>query len=100
MDNNKTLAIIAFIVGFIQMYNDFMKSDEADEKSKNTVILSVIASILWLAYQFRKDGPNFSSMYTTIGLFLQLYILNKILLKEKRKKKEYSDDSTSYSTLS
>ena len=88
MDSNNTLAAIAFGIGFIQMYNDFMKSDDIDEKSKNAVLLSLFASILWLIYQSRKYGMNFTVAYTTLGLLLQVYILNKILLKENEKNED------------
>ena len=88
MDSNNTLAAIAFGIGFIQMYNDFMKSDDIDEKSKNAVLLSLFASILWLIYQSRKYGMNFTVSYTTLGLLLQVYILNKILVKENEKNED------------
>lgn len=82
------MAAIAFGIGFIQMYNDFMKSDDIDEKSKNAVLLSLFASILWLIYQSRKYGMNFTVAYTTLGLLLQVYILNKILVKENEKNED------------
>ena len=86
MDANNTIAAIAFGIGFIQMYQDYMKSDEMDAKSKNAVLLSFIASCLWLIYQSRRYGMNFTVAYTGVGLLLQLYILNKILVKENEKK--------------
>lgn len=85
MDANDVVAAFAFAIGFIQMYQDFMRSDEMDEKSKNTVLLSLVASILWLIYQSKRYGMNFTVAYTTLGLLLQLYILNKILVKENEK---------------
>lgn len=86
MDADSVLAAIAFGIGFIQMHQDFKKSEEVDEKSKNAVMLSVLASCLWLVYQSRKYGMNFTVAYTGIGLVLQLYILNKILVKENVRK--------------
>jgi hypothetical protein len=82
MNTDNVIAAIAFGIGFIQMYQDLIKSDKVDEKSKNAVILSVIASSLWLVYQSRKYGMNFTVAYTGIGLAIQVYILNKILIKE------------------
>lgn len=82
MDANNAVAAIAFGIGFIQMYQDYVRSDEMDEKSKNAVLLSLLASCLWLIYQSRKYGMNFTVAYTGVGLLLQLYILNKILVKE------------------
>lgn len=85
MDANDVVAAFAFVIGFIQMYQDFMRSDEMDEKSKNAVLLSLFASVLWLIYQSKKYGMNFTVAYTSVGLILQLYILNKILVKENEK---------------
>jgi len=85
MDANNVVAAVAFGIGFIQMYQDYIRSEEMDEKSKNAVLLSILASSLWLIYQSRKYGMNFTVAYTTLGLVLQLYLLNKILVKENEK---------------
>jgi hypothetical protein len=82
MDTNNVIAAIAFGIGFIQMYQDLIKSDKVDEKSKNAVMLSILASSLWFIYQSRKYGMNFTVAYTGVGLAIQVYILNKILVKE------------------
>jgi Na+/proline symporter len=92
MDANNVVAAFAFGIGFIQMYQDYMRSEEMDEKSKNAVLLSLLASTLWLIYQSRKYGMNFTVAYTGIGLLLQLYLLNKILVKEDKKNKSKKDD--------
>ena len=92
MDANNVVAAFAFGIGFIQMYQDYMRSEEMDEKSKNAVLLSLLASTLWLIYQSRKYGMNFTVAYTGVGLLLQLYLLNKILVKEDRKNKSKKDD--------
>jgi hypothetical protein len=92
MEANNIVATAAFGIGFIQMYQDYMRSDEMDEKSKNAVLLSLLASSLWLIYQSRKYGMNFTVAYTGVGLLLQLYLLNKILVKEDRKNKSKKDD--------
>jgi hypothetical protein len=92
MDANNVVAAFAFGIGFIQMYQDYMRSEEMDEKSKNAVLLSLLASCLWLIYQSRKYGMNFTVAYTGVGLLLQLYLLNKILVKEDKKNKTKKDD--------
>ena len=92
MDANNVVAAFAFGIGFIQMYQDYMRSEEMDEKSKNAVLLSLLASMLWLIYQSRKYGMNFTVAYTGVGLLLQLYLLNKILVKEDKKNKSKKDD--------
>ena len=86
MDTDNVLAAIAFGIGFIQMHQDFMKSEEVDETRKTAVLLGIMGSCLWLIYQSRKYGMNFTVAYTGAGLFLQLYILNKILIKENKSK--------------
>ena len=82
MDANNVVAAFAFGIGFIQMYQDYMKSDTLTPEAKGSVLLGLLASCLWLIYQSRKYGMNFTVAYTSVGLLLQLYILNKILLKE------------------
>ena len=82
MDANNLVAAFAFGIGFIQMYQDYMNSDTLTPEAKNSVLLGLLASSLWLIYQSRKYGMNFTVAYTSVGLVLQLYILNKILLKE------------------
>jgi hypothetical protein len=64
------------------MYQDLIRSEKVNERSKNAVLLSILASCLWLTYQSRKYGMNFTVAYTGIGLAIQLYVLNKILIKE------------------
>ena len=85
MDANNLVAAFAFGIGFIQMYQDYMKSDTLTPEAKSSVLLSLIAISLWLIYQSRKYGMNFTVAYTSVGLILQLYILNKILVKENKK---------------
>ena len=85
MDANNLISVFAFGIGFIQMYQDYMKSDTLTPGAKGSVLLSLIASSLWLIYQSRKYGMNFTVAYTSVGLILQLYILNKILVKENEK---------------
>jgi hypothetical protein len=86
MKSDNIVAAFAFGIGIVQMYQDYMKSDELDSKSKNAVLLSLTASSLWLIYQSRKYGMNFTVAYTIMGILLQLYLLNKILVKENKKK--------------
>ena len=85
MDANNLVAAVAFGIGFIQMYQDYMNSDTLTPEAKGSVLLGLLASSLWLIYQSRKYGMNFTVAYTSVGLILQLYILNKILVKENEK---------------
>jgi len=83
MEFNDIIASIAFGLGFVLMYKDLENSDTVDVKQKNIVLLGLVSSILWLVYQYRRYGINMTTMYTSTGLIVQLYVLNKILLKEK-----------------
>jgi hypothetical protein len=47
-----------------------------------------VASILWLIYQYRKLGANVTTVYMVLGIVVQIYILNRILLKEGNKLKD------------
>jgi len=92
MEANNLVAAFAFGIGFVQMYQDYLKSDTLSEEAKGSVLLGLLASSLWLIYQSRKYGMNFTVAYTTVGLLLQLYILNKILVKETGKGQDKKDD--------
>lgn len=71
---------IAMGLGFVQFYRQL---DSVEDIDKSTIMLGVLTSSLWLVFQYRKYGINATTIYTTSGLMVQLYILNRILLKEK-----------------
>jgi len=83
MDTNDIIASIAFGIGFVLMYRDIEHSDKIDVERKNVILLGLISSLLWFVHQYRRYGLNMTTMYTSTGIIVQLYILNKILLKEK-----------------
>jgi uncharacterized protein with PQ loop repeat len=85
MNTNDIISSIAFGIGFVQMYNQVQTSDELDVSAKNMLVMSTLTSVLWLVYQYRKFGLNITTLYTSAGLIVQLYVLNKILLKEKER---------------
>lgn len=82
MNINEIISSIAFGIGFVQMYKQVEMSDTLGKDAKNMLLLSTLASCLWLIYQYRKFGMNISTVYTSTGLIVQLYVLNKILVKE------------------
>ena len=86
MNTNDIISSIAFGIGFVQMYNQVQTSDELDVGAKNMLLMSTLTSVLWLTYQYRKFGLNITTLYTSAGLIVQLYVLNKILLKEREPK--------------
>ncbi len=76
------LSVSAFTLGFIQMYGR-MKMD-IDVSIKNAVILSIVTSTLWVIIQYRNQGVNVTTVYTSTGLVVQLYILKRIMDKERQ----------------
>jgi Ca2+/Na+ antiporter len=86
MDTNDIIASIAFGIGFVLMYRDIEHSDKIDVERKNVILLGLISSLLWFVHQYRRYGLNMTTVYTSTGIIVQLYILNKILLKEKDSK--------------
>ena len=77
---------IATRLGFVQLYGQLRSVDDIDINMKNTILLSILTSSLWLVFQYRKYGFNATTLYTSSGLIVQLYLLNRILLKEKDSK--------------
>tara|TARA_Y100000389_G_scaffold67703_1_gene64122 strand:- start:950 stop:1210 length:261 start_codon:yes stop_codon:yes gene_type:complete len=79
---------VAFGLGFIEMYGQVCNVEKIDVNLKRTVILGILTSSLWFVYQYRKHGLNVTTLYTTTGLIVQLYVLNAILVKEDKKLKD------------
>ena len=52
------IASIALGLGFVQIYDNFNKSDEVGEESKHMLLLGIITTSLWLTYQTRRYGLN------------------------------------------
>ena len=71
---------IAMGLGFVQFYRQL---DSVEDIDKNTIMLGILTSSLWLVFQYRKYGINATTIYTSTGLLVQMYMLNRILLKEK-----------------
>lgn len=80
---DEIISSVAIGLGFIQLYQKLQNVDEIDISAKNTILLGISASVLWLIYQYRKHGINMTTIYTSAGLLVQLYLLNRILVKEK-----------------
>jgi hypothetical protein len=80
---DEVISTIAMGLGLVQLYDQVRKIDEIDVNAKNAILLGILTSILWFIYQYRKYGLNATTLYTSAGLVVQLYVLNKILLKEK-----------------
>jgi|TARA_B100000427_G_scaffold128906_1_gene107302 uncharacterized membrane protein len=90
MDTDDKIAFVAIVIGLAQMVmlvNKLTNTDDISYYSVNYVVAGIAASILWIIYQYRK-GANFSVVYSTAGLFIGLYILQRILKEKKDNKKE------------
>jgi len=88
MDTDDKIAFIAIVIGLAQMMMHFKRVYNADDLSYYSiqyVVAGISASLLWIIYQYRK-GANFSVLYSTAGLLLGMYTLQKVL-KERRDKK-------------
>jgi hypothetical protein len=83
---NEIISSVAMGLGFVQLYGQVRSVDEIGVDMKNTILLGIVTSCLWLIYQYRKYGVNMTTLYTSAGVMVQLYVLNKILLKEKDRK--------------
>ena len=90
MDTDDKIAFVAIVIGLAQMVmlvNKLTNTDDISYYSVNYLVAGIAASILWIIYQYRK-GANFSVVYSTAGLFIGLYILQRILKEKKDNKKE------------
>ena len=82
MKFNDLIASTALATGLVKMYMDFENSGDVDIKFKNSIIFGIVITVTWLIYYTREYGLSHFTIYTIISLLLQLYILNKILVKE------------------
>jgi uncharacterized protein with PQ loop repeat len=80
MDLNEIISSVAFGMGFLQMYHQVDKQEE--QVDKKMLYMALVASFLWVIYQYRKFGMNISTVYTSVGFIVQLYILKRILEKD------------------
>lgn len=83
MKFNDLIASTALATGLVKMYMDFENSADVDVKFKNSIIFSIVITTTWFIYYTNQYGFNHFTIYTTISLLLQLYILKNIMDKEK-----------------
>lgn len=72
------IASIALGLGFVQIYDNFNRSEEVGEESKHTLLLGIITTSLWLTYQSRRYGVNLLTVNTSIALAVQVYVMSRI----------------------
>ena len=72
------IASIALGLCFVQIYDNFNRSDEVGEESKHMILLGIITTSLWLTYQSRRYGFNLLTVNTSIALAVQIYVMSRI----------------------
>ena len=72
------IASMAMGLGFVQIYDNFNRSEEVGEESKHTLLLGIITTSLWLTYQSRRYGVNLLTVNTSIALAVQIYVMSRI----------------------
>ena len=81
-------AFAAILIGIYQIWTNLSEVIETKKVrvTKQYAILSLIAGLLWLSYQYRQ-GMNSTSVITILGLIVNVYIIHVIILKEEKDKK-------------
>lgn len=72
------IASIALGLGFVQIYDNFNRSDEVGEESKHMLFVGIVTTTLWLMYQTRRYGVNLLTVNTTVALAVQLYVMSRV----------------------
>ena len=72
------IASIALGLGFVQIYDNFNRSDEVGEESKHMLFVGIVTTTLWLMYQTRRYGINLLTVNTSIALAVQLYVMTRV----------------------
>ena len=83
MKFNYLIASTALATSLVKMYMDFENSADVDVKFKNSIIFGIIVTTTWLIYYANQYGFSHFTIYTSISLLLQLYVLKNIMDKEK-----------------
>lgn len=72
------IASIALGLGFVQIYDNFNRSDEVGEESKHMLFIGIVTTALWLMYQTRRYGVNLLTVNTSVALAVQLYVMSRV----------------------
>jgi len=89
MNTDDNIAVLAMILGTVEMMyyaRDLFNTKTMRAYSLEQVLIGILASTLWIVYQYRK-GANVSATYSVIGLLLSLYVLKRLLKERKDDKK-------------
>lgn len=88
VETNDMLAATAIALGVGQLLihtKYVLETDDVSSYSVPNVLIGIIASILWLLVQYR-TGANYSTIYTSMGLASQVYILHRVVSKLETKR--------------
>jgi len=88
VDTNDMLAATAISLGVGQLLihtKHVLETDDVSNYSPSSVLVGIAASVLWLLVQFR-TGANYSTIYTSMGLASQVYILYRVMSKLETKR--------------
>ena len=88
MNFDEVISTLAFGLSFVEIIKQVETAKFVDVEKKGVVIVGLISSCLWFTYQYRKLGTNATTVFTGVGIVVQYYILNEILLKERKRLKD------------
>lgn len=88
MNFDEVISTLAFSLSFFQMFSRIENVDYMNVEHKKMVLLGLLTSCLWFIYQYRQFNMNTTTFATGLGILVQLYVLNRILVKEQNSIKE------------
>jgi hypothetical protein len=83
INTDDVLASSAVALGIWQMAINLQYlyyHDDVSSYNLQSVYIGILASSLWLLYHYR-NGANYTAVYVSLGLALQLYVLQRISAK-------------------
>lgn len=89
LQSQDLLATTAIALGTGQLLVQMLEvhnSKDLSSYSYPSLLIGITASLLWTLYQVQK-GANYSAVYSSFGLVIQLYILQRLIASRKKKTK-------------
>lgn len=77
----QTLSTLAILIGVYQTMESISTGQEC-ERSVRYIVLGIIASLLWIAHQW-KNKEAMALLWSEVGLVFQLYFLKEALDRER-----------------
>jgi len=82
----QTLSTLAILIGVYQTMESIATGSEC-ERTVRYIVLGIIASLLWIAHQWR-NGEAMALLWSQVGLVFQLYFLREALDRERQLRRE------------